>query len=261
MKHAFFFLFFPACELGLQTSLKPFDTAGEPDFTDTGKIIDTGNTPDTEPQDTGWDTDSQDTGWDTDTQDTGNPQDTGITEYDWDGDGYTPSQGDCDDTNPNIFPFTFDDCDGIDNDCDFFIDEDAAQDNYEPNDINAYDIGYYVAGDYYEIEGVMNPTGDTDIFEFYIEDGDWDWFGIEVDLHAIDLNTDFALELWIIEDAEGRTNELLFSSNSGGSGLGESGSYGGSWLDDNSGRYKIIVTAVSGHSCNSVYTVDLWASP
>ncbi len=38
---------------------------------------------------------------------------------DGDGDGYTIDQRDCDDTNPNVYPFAFDVCgDGIDQDCD-----------------------------------------------------------------------------------------------------------------------------------------------
>jgi hypothetical protein len=47
---------------------------------------------------------------------------------DADGDGYTPCQGDCDDTNPRVNPGAEEICDGVnrlDNDCDGLIDEDA----------------------------------------------------------------------------------------------------------------------------------------
>jgi hypothetical protein len=48
----------------------------------------------------------------------------GIPCYDWDGDGYTPSAGDCDDTDASLNPGATELCDGIDNDCDFATDED-----------------------------------------------------------------------------------------------------------------------------------------
>ena len=43
---------------------------------------------------------------------------------DLDGDGYTTDEGDCDDTNPDIHPGAEEVCDGTDNDCDGFVDED-----------------------------------------------------------------------------------------------------------------------------------------
>lgn len=50
---------------------------------------------------------------------------------DLDGDGYTPDQGDCDDTNPAIHPGAMEICDGLDNDCDGITDNyDADHDGY-----------------------------------------------------------------------------------------------------------------------------------
>ncbi len=45
---------------------------------------------------------------------------------DADGDGYTRCGGDCDDANPSVYPGALEICDGVDNDCDGQIDEDAA---------------------------------------------------------------------------------------------------------------------------------------
>ena len=50
--------------------------------------------------------------------DTGNPN----TQTDQDGDGFSD---DCDDNNPDVFPGATEFCDGLDNDCDNQVDEDA----------------------------------------------------------------------------------------------------------------------------------------
>ena len=42
-------------------------------------------------------------------------------ELDADGDGFAPCEGDCDDTNPNVYPFAPELCDGLDDDCDTVI--------------------------------------------------------------------------------------------------------------------------------------------
>lgn len=47
-----------------------------------------------------------------------------------DDDTYTEAEGDCDDTNPAIHPGVTDICDGVDNDCDGAIDEDASWQTY-----------------------------------------------------------------------------------------------------------------------------------
>ncbi|MEC7987030.1 MAG: putative metal-binding motif-containing protein, partial [Myxococcota bacterium] len=47
---------------------------------------------------------------------------------DYDGDGHTEVEGDCDDNQPNAYPNASEICDGIDNNCDGNIDEATATD-------------------------------------------------------------------------------------------------------------------------------------
>jgi len=266
-------LFF-ACNIGLKNNLIPIDSGlveideedtsvNDTDDSATVNTEDTGDIQDTADTDEPFDTGDYDTG-DTDTGDTGTPAD--PNDQDYDGDGFSPNQGDCNDSDPNIFPFTFDDCDGIDNDCDGLTDEDGPQDVYEPNNSQAqyYDLGFHSAGDFLELEGVISAADDYDHYEFYLEDGWTDSFSIVTDLHAISLTTDFIVELWLIENAEGDGPALLYTENSSGVGLGEIGSFEGSGISwsyplgyDDSGYYQAVVYAASGAACNAQYQLDL----
>lgn len=94
------------------------DTASHDTATDTGPA-DTG-TVDTA-LDTGTDTGTVDTGADTGTVDTGTV-DSGAPE-DADGDGWTVADGDCDDTDADVYPGALEWPDGIDNNCNGEVDE------------------------------------------------------------------------------------------------------------------------------------------
>ena len=254
-------LFLLACNIGLKNDLLSLDSSDEDTI-----IPDTASS---------WDTSSTDTGVedsgveDTGTEDTADTDDTNVpdpADQDYDGDGYSPNQGDCNDSNPNIHPVTFDDCDLVDNDCDGLIDEDGPQDIYEPNNSQTeyYDVGSYSAGDLVEIEGVIATPDDYDHYEFYLEDGIIDSFSIVTNLHAISITTDFAVELWLINNDEGDGPELIYTSNSYGPGLGETDDFQGSGISwshplgyDDSGYYQAVVYAISGAGCTAEYQLDL----
>ena len=48
--------------------------------------------------------------------------------HDYDGDGHTEVEGDCNDNQPNAYPNAVEKCDGFDNNCDGNIDESTAED-------------------------------------------------------------------------------------------------------------------------------------
>lgn len=243
------------CSVGLERVDKSVDSA-ERFALDTSSTLDTGVPVDGDDFDS---TENDDTQGSEDTQDTEDTQPTS----DVDGDGFAMEDGDCDDNDPHIHPTMTDECDGIDNNCDGTIDEDAVGGIYEPNDTpwNGYFLGDYTAGEYTEVQGLITTQSDVDIYEFFIEDGWFDDFGIDFELHAIGIQADFAIELWLIENYNGQTEQLLMSVDNLNSGGLERGDFSGDWLIDDSGYYEFRVYAVSGADCNAHYQLDISMSP
>jgi hypothetical protein len=64
--------------------------------------------------------------------------DTDANLTDADGDGYTTEDGDCDDSNDAVSPGTEEICDGIDNNCNDWIDEDVTETFYADSDGDGY---------------------------------------------------------------------------------------------------------------------------
>ena len=60
---------------------------------------------------------------------------------DWDKDGFTESNGDCDDTNNEIYPGVVEYCDGFDNDCNGELDDDPQDIKwYQDEDQDSYGV-------------------------------------------------------------------------------------------------------------------------
>ena len=178
-------------------------------------------------------------------------------EDDADGDGFTESEGDCDDTLEIVYPGAWDDCDGLDNNCDGQIDEFAPQDSYEPNDTYAYNIGMFDHTGSGYILGSLHDSQDEDHFQFYISDDWWEPFEIDVSLYALSSNVDYVLELWHISDVNGNYAGLIEVSDIGEFGGNERIVRSGIPLIDDSGWYEIVVYTSSGGGCDADYEIEL----
>ena len=50
-------------------------------------------------------------------------------------------------------------------------------------------LGDYSAGEYTEVQGLITTESDVDIYEFFLEDGWFDDFGVDFELHAIGIQS------------------------------------------------------------------------
>jgi hypothetical protein len=178
-----------------------------------------------------------------------------------DGDGYTINEGDCDDSDSNAHPgMSLDACDGVDNDCDGIADEDFSDDEHEPNDVSATDLGEL--SDYEDesvaVEGYISPSYDVDVFSFFVDDGWFDWFEVEIDLSDVPGDADLALELVWVSDSDGEAHGTVAETNEASFGGDERLTYNsglsGIW-SDTSGTYEIVVYSMAGHGCEAPYSL------
>ena len=168
-----------------------------------------------------------------------------------DDDGYTENQGDCDDTNAEVFPGAEDVCDGISNDCDDDIDEDAL-DDFEPNDTVHWSLGV-VESDPISLEAFLHSESDIDRFDYTVEDGLVDLVvGIQVRLTG--LSSDITYRMTIIESESGTKvfdefneagdEELVYEHND-------------TVFGNESGVYQIRIKTLAGFGCETPYTLTI----
>lgn len=177
---------------------------------------------------------------------------------DGDGDGWS-SSSDCDDSDPDVNPGVDEDqCDGVDSDCDGLTDEDYVGDAYEDND---QEDGGTTLGDLTDddatVRAYLNPEDDVDGFYFYVEDSNWDWFGIVIDVTVPD-GVDMVAELWFNPDSGGDW-DLVLTADDGGLGRDEIIDYGGGYGGDDSGWYGLLLYSDDGSTCEEQYVVDIEA--
>ena len=189
-----------------------------------------------------------------DTGDTGEPID--ELDRDDDGDGYAENEGDCDDADGSVHPGATDRCNGVDDDCDGDLDEDAvSEDPYEPNDSEPYELGTLESGGGLEVAAFLHNSADDDRFAFYVDDS-WigDAFPVTIALtnipadatYKISLNrlaTDGSQELGLVDEDFGSGSLTLTLEDSTG--------------PDDGGTYEVVVGAVANADCGSAYLLTV----
>jgi len=83
-------------------------------------------------------------------------------DHDWDRDGYAEMDGDCNDLDPSIFPGAVEICDGIDNDCNGSVDNNAEDVGiwYQDNDEDGYGVEGLFVENCERPDGYSSLSGD-----------------------------------------------------------------------------------------------------
>jgi hypothetical protein len=186
-----------------------------------------------------------------DTEDADAQQD--PLDVDDDGDGYSENDGDCDDTTATIAPGLQDQCDGVDEDCDGQIDEDAAdEDAYEPNgyDSAPSNLGSINDDSVQAIQAALHNDDDVDRYRFSFQDDSWDWsFTINIALSSIPDGAAYAMRVEHIEKGE-----VLYQSSGAGPlsmEIEENLNY------EDGGEYEIAIWSEGGADCGRRYLLAL----
>ncbi|MFH1468404.1 MAG: putative metal-binding motif-containing protein [Pseudomonadota bacterium] len=188
--------------------------------------------------------------------DTGTPEptDTGERdpfERDDDGDGWSENAGDCDDGDAARHPEQDDPCNGVDDDCDGTLDEDAA-DPWEPNDEIWLDLGDLDATGSLSLSATLTNDDDLDRYSFYVDDPWYADFGFEVRVTGIPAEARYRLTLGRVEE-DGALSDTQVTYGGDSLSLTRTGTAG---VDD-AGTYGVVVDALGGADCARSYLLSV----
>lgn len=182
-------------------------------------------------------------------------------QWDDDGDGFTESAGDCDDSHAQTYPGATEACDDKDNDCDTAVNEDFI-DGFEPNDTTAYNLGSVDSGLWLggstAVAASLHVASDVDWFRFegydvFLVDN----ISIDATVNGLDPTGTWVMELWETDSAG--NPRALKASHVGGAYLSISWS-GDLWADDPEDYavklYSTSWPTTSGNACDT-YTLTL----
>ena len=214
-------------------------------FEAAGGLLDSGADP-TANTDTGTQTE------DTEPQDTGEPPD--PWEVDNDGDGLAEVDGDCDDNDSSVHPGAYDGCDGVDQDCDDEIDEDAATDDVFVTD-GDWDLGNLDEALSFSVTGLLHNEDDADNFTFEVSDG-WvsDEFPVEVSLGNIPSNATYRLRVSLVSSHGDETPyEVDTEFGTGSLSITIEDRTG----PEDGGVYRVLVDSIANADCGLPYQLNI----
>ncbi len=189
-------------------------------------------------------------------------------DWDFDADGFTVNEGDCDDNDATTYPGASELCDELDNDCDGEINNGLG----DGTGSGVTDLGsmngstyciceaayFYGSADSQTMSGTIHSPDDYDIFAFETEDEWYDCldnegYGIQITLSSIPSGNDYVLELYSYE-----AGAIVGSSDNGGNAT-ETVDYSGTCSPDDGGDFEVYVypNPKSGYSCADSYSLQI----